>query len=47
MNSSNEKQVLAKIVSSQPQVYYEVDFGDGTFSNDMLEHDFIVSIAFK
>ena len=41
---ASENVVLAKIFSSQPQTYYEVDFGDGTFSNDMLPEDIIVSL---
>lgn len=32
-----------KIVNFEEQMFYEVDFGDGTFSNDMLPEDFIVT----
>jgi hypothetical protein len=38
---SSKKTEFAKIFSSQPQIYYEVDFGDGTFSNDMQPEDVI------
>lgn len=33
-----------RIVEIKPQVFYEVDFGDGTFSNDMLPEDIIVTL---
>lgn len=39
----DDKKRLAKILSSESQIFYEVDFGDGTFSNDMLPNDIIVS----
>lgn len=40
------KMVQAKIVSSEEQMFYEVDFGDGTYSNDMLPED-ILDHSFK
>lgn len=36
-----------RVVKVDEQRFYEVDFGDGTFSNDMLPEDIIVSQFLK
>lgn len=41
-HDTSERIDYARIVSSQAQIFYEVDFGDGTFSNDMLPEDILV-----
>jgi hypothetical protein len=42
----NRKIVYGKIINIIPQTYYEIDFGDGTYSDDMLPEDIIVRIFF-
>lgn len=39
----DQKSQLYRIIKVDEQRFYEVDFGDGTFSNDMLPEDIIVS----
>lgn len=41
--SSNSSLDSYRVVKVDEQRFYEVDFGDGTFSNDMLPEDIIVS----
>ena len=40
---SNSSLDSYRVVKVDEQRFYEVDFGDGTFSNDMLPEDIIVS----
>ena len=39
---STENLLTAKIISSEQQILFEVDFCDGTFSTDMQASDLIV-----
>jgi hypothetical protein len=39
---NNQKVLMGKIVELKKQIFYEVDFGDGTFSTDMIPEDIIV-----
>jgi len=42
-NQRNHNKILmGKIVELKKQIFYEVDFGDGTFSTDMIPEDIIV-----
>jgi hypothetical protein len=45
--ASNEmtNDMVFRIIAMKSQLFYEVDFGDGTFSNDMLPEDIIVNIV--
>lgn len=43
IDECSNKQMRYRIMRVDEQRFYEVDFGDGTFSNDMLPEDIIVS----
>jgi hypothetical protein len=36
--------VTARIISFEEAIFFEVDFGDGTYSDDMLPEDLIVNV---
>jgi hypothetical protein len=42
----DRKLVYAKIINIIPQTYYEIDFGDGTYSDDMMPEDIVVNDNF-
>ncbi len=40
---SQENLTIGKIINYELNIYFEVDFGDGTYSDDMMPQDVIVN----